>query len=298
MIWFSLSIQAGGRSGPLCSLHVHIDTKCRFNCSHGDLVHHVEAPIVDEDPVMVSWKVRLHPDAYQTIWVRSAMGLAHWTPKKPKWGNLSDVICLPQKALPVGEEREKRLVFGEVIVIMTRHIHTIGHFGCVESLLHTKVLLVALLKGLTLETVMQFMHFVQGHKDSSISEKPWWAALATLLPVPDWPWQSIRMDFRATTQSKGHDYLLVVMTIFTSQVNLDYLRILVLLRRYMALLREVVPGYHGSPPTPSCSDSRTMKLQLAFRGGELHRILGTKFPNVHCISSSKDSAMECNKFIT
>ena len=41
------------------------------------------------------------------------------------------------------------------------------------------------------------------------------------LPIPNWPWQSVRLDFMGPLpKSKGYNYLLVIIDRFMSQVHL------------------------------------------------------------------------------
>ena len=71
--------------------------------------------------------------------------------------------------------------------------------------------------GANIELFCSSCTLCQTMKD--LTQKP--ARLLHSLPIPDQPWQSVRLDFMGPLpKSKGYDYLLVIINRFTSQVHL------------------------------------------------------------------------------
>ena len=107
-------------------------------------------------------------------------------------------------------------------------------------------------------------------KDSN--QKP--SGLLHSLPIPDRPWQSIGMDFMGPLPvSNGHDYLLVVIDRFTSEVHLIPITTRVTAKEVAWLFLKEIVRLHGVPE-PIMSDRDTKFTSRFWK--ELHRLLGTK----------------------
>ena len=120
-----------------------------------------------------------------------------------------DMVCLLQKAFLQG----RRLV--EVII---NHAHTmIGHFGQLGSSCYIHHHYWWLTMATDIELFCSLCLSCQVTKDST--KQP--TGLLHTLPIPDRPWQSVGMDFMGPLlKLNSHDYLLVVIDHFTSQVYL------------------------------------------------------------------------------
>ena len=71
--------------------------------------------------------------------------------------------------------------------------------------------------GADIELFCSSCALCQTTKDSM--QKP--AGLLHSLPIPNWPWQSVGLDFMGPLpKSKGYDYLLVIIDRFMLQVHL------------------------------------------------------------------------------
>ena len=146
-------------------------------------------------------KVLAHPEAHPCLGIKDSL---IWTKNQKK-----DVVCLPQKAFLW----RRRLV--EVII---NHAHTtIGHFGQLCTSRYICCYYWWLTMATNIKLFCSLCPSCQVTKDST--KRP--AGLLHTLPIPDWLWQSVGMDFMGPLPKlNGHDYLLVVIDHFTSQVHL------------------------------------------------------------------------------
>ena len=153
-----------------------------------------------KDPLFM--KVLHHPEAYlcfrikdRLIWTKNRMG--------------RDIVCIPQKAFIWGRWLIK--------VILDQAHTTIGHFGQLSTSRYVRRFYWWPSMGADIELFCSSCALCQTTKDSM--QKP--AGLLHSLPIPDQPWQSVRLDFMGPLpKSKGYDYLLVIIDRFTSQVHL------------------------------------------------------------------------------
>src|SRR6266481_3107813 len=153
-----------------------------------------------EDTVFA--KVLECPKAHPHFGIR---GKLIWT--KCQMGR--DVVCILRKAFLRG----RRLV---EIIIDQAHT-TIGHFGQFHTSRYIQRYYWWPSMGTDIDRYCSSCGLCQVTKDSN--QKP--SGLLHSLPIPDCPWQSIGMDFMGPLPlSKSHDYLLVVIDRFTSQVHL------------------------------------------------------------------------------
>ena len=94
------------------------------------------------------------------------------------------------------------------------------------------------------------------------------------LPIPDRPWQSIKLDFMGPLpKSNNFDYLLVLMGQLTSQVHLMPTTTTVTARGVMWLILKEVVRLHGIPES-IVSDRDTKFTSIFWK--ELHRLMGSK----------------------
>ena len=147
-------------------------------------------------------KVLAHPEAHPHFGIKDGL---IWTKNQMK----KDVVCLPQKAFLWG----RRLV--EVII---DHAHTtIGHFGQLGTSCYICRYYWWTTMATDIELFCSLCPLCQVTKDST--KQP--AGLLHTLLIPDRLWQSVGMDFMGPLlKSNGHDYLLVMIDRFTSQVHL------------------------------------------------------------------------------
>ena len=130
----------------------------------------------------------------QLIWTKNQMG--------------RDVICVPWKAFIWGRQ---------LIEVILNQAHTpIGHFGQWSTSCYMQRFYWWPSMGADIGLFCSLCTLCQTTKDSM--QKP--AGLLHSLPIPDWPWQSVRLDLMGPwPKSKGYDYLLVIIDRFTLQVH-------------------------------------------------------------------------------
>ena len=161
-----------------------------------------------------------------------------------------DVVCLPRRAFLRG----RRLV---EIIIDQAHT-TIGHFGQLATSRYIWRYYQWLSMGTDIEIFCSSCVSCQVRKDSN----------------PDRPWQSIGMDFMGPLPiSNDHDYLLVVIDYFTSEVHLIPITTRVTAKEVAWLFLKEIVRLHGVPE-PIMSDRDTKFTSRFWK--ELHRLLGTK----------------------
>jgi len=98
------------------------------------------------------------------------------------------------------------------------------------------------------------------------------AGLLHTLPIPDWPWQSVGMDFMGPLPKlNGHDYLLVVIDHFTLQVHFIPTNTRVTAKEVAWLFIKEVIRLHGMPK--SIVSDRDVKFTSSF-WKELHQLMG------------------------
>ena len=107
-------------------------------------------------------------------------------------------------------------------------------------------------------------------KDST--QKP--AGLLHSLPIPDWPWQLVRLYFMGPLpKSKGYNYLLVIIDRFTSQVHLLPMTTCVMVKAVVWLFFMEIVRLHGM--LELILSDRDPKFTSKF-WKELHRLMGMK----------------------
>ena len=147
-------------------------------------------------------KVLHHPEAHPCFGIKDRL---IW--KKNQMGR--DIVCIPRKAFIWG----RRLVE----VILDQAHTTIGHFGQLSTSRYVWRFYWWPSMGADIELFCSLCALCQTTKDSM--QKP--ARLLHPLPIPDWPWLLVGLDFMGPLPKlKGYDYLLVVIDRFTSQVHL------------------------------------------------------------------------------
>ena len=152
------------------------------------------------DPLFM--KILHHLEAHPPFRIRDWL---IWT--KNQMGR--DVVCVPQKAFIWG----RRLIE----VILDQAHTTIGHFGQLSTSCYVWRFYWWPSMGADIELFCSSCAPCQTMKDSM--QKP--ARLLHSLPIPDQPWQSVRLDFMGPLpKSKGYNHLLVVIDRDTSQVHL------------------------------------------------------------------------------
>ena len=110
------------------------------------------------------------------------------------------------------------------------------------------------------------------------------------LPIPDRPWQSIGMDFMGPLPvSNGHDYLLVVIDCFTSEVHLIPTTTQVTAKEVAWLFLKEIVRLHGVPE--SIVSDRDVKFTSRF-WKELHQLLGMKLLMSTAFNPQTDGATE------
>ena len=126
-----------------------------------------------------------------------------------QWHMGRDVVCIPQKAFIWG----RRLIE----VILDQAHTTISHFGQLSTSHYMWRYYWWPSMGADIELFCSLCTLCQTTKDST--QMP--AGLLHSLPIPNQPWQSVRLDFMGPLpKSKGYNYLLVVIDRYMSQVHL------------------------------------------------------------------------------
>ena len=98
--------------------------------------------------------------------------------------------------------------------------------------------------GADIELFCSSCALCQTTKDST--QKP--AGLLHSLPIPDWPWQSVGLDFMGPLpKSKGYDYLLVVIDRFMLQVHLPPMNTHATVKAVTWLFFMEIARLHGMP---------------------------------------------------
>jgi len=93
------------------------------------------------------------------------------------------------------------------------------------------------------------------------------ADLLLSLPIPDRPWVSVRMDFigplpRLGYNSKEYDYLMVIIDLFSSQVHLVPMTVIITTKGIAWLYLKEVVHLHGLPD--SIVSNRDTKFTAMF----------------------------------
>jgi hypothetical protein len=110
------------------------------------------------------------------------------------------------------------------------------------------------------------------------------------LPIPTRPWESVGMDFVGPfPQSKGFDYLWVVICRLTSMVHLIPIKVTIKASELAWLYFTQIVRLHGIPR--SIVSDRDPKFTSAF-WRELHRLLGTKLAMSTAFHPQTDGASE------
>jgi hypothetical protein len=110
------------------------------------------------------------------------------------------------------------------------------------------------------------------------------------LPIPNRPWGSIGMDFIGPfPQSKGYDYLWVVICRMTSMVHLIPVNMTIKASELASIYIKEIVRLHGLPDTivSDCDPKFTSKFWK-----ETHRILGTKLLMSTAFHPQMDGASE------
>jgi Integrase zinc binding domain len=189
-----------------------------------------------------------------------------------------DVICIPHSVFLKG----RRLI--EVII---NHAHqVVGHFGQLKTLNYIRR--VYWWPGMATDVDSFCTSCVKCQTSKDSTKKP--IGLLHSLPVPEWPWQSIGMDFMGPLpKSDTHDYLLVVIDRLMLQVHLIPMDMRVTVKGVAWLfLREVV-HLHGVPDS-IVSDRDTKFTSIFWR--ELQRIMGVKLLMSTAFHPQMDGATE------
>src|SRR6266481_4031455 len=201
------------------SLHVHIkrdidlaSVVCKFY--HEDLTFS---------------KILVHPEAHPSFGIKQNL---IWTKNQMN----RDVVCLPRKAFLRG----RRLV--EVIL---DHTHTsIGHFGQSSTSRYIRRYYWWPAMGTDIESFCRMCPSCQITKEPHKQPE----GLLHTLPVPDWPWQSVGIDFMGPLpMSDAHDYLLVVIDRLMSQVHLMPMTTCMTSKEVTWLFIKEVVRSHGMP---------------------------------------------------
>jgi hypothetical protein len=110
------------------------------------------------------------------------------------------------------------------------------------------------------------------------------------LPIPDRPWQLIRIDFRGPLhRSNDCDYLMVIINRLTSQVHLVPTTTTVTAKGIVWLFLKEIVRIHGVPD--SIVSDRDSKLTSIF-WHELQQLMGTKLLMLTVFHPQKDGATE------
>jgi hypothetical protein len=116
------------------------------------------------------------------------------------------------------------------------------------------------------------------------------AGLLHSLPIPRFPWDSIGMDFVGPfPESRGHDYLWVVICRLTSMVHLIPINTTTKASELAAIYNREVVRLHGLPS--SIVSDRDSKFTSKF-WREVHRLLGTKLLMSTAFHPQTDGASE------
>ena len=200
-------------------------------------------------------KVLHHPEAHphfgikdQLIWTKNQMG--------------RDIVCVPRKAFIQGRWL--------IEVILDQAHTTIGHFGQLSTSCYMWRFYWWPSMGADIELFCSSCTLCQTMKDST--QKP--ARLLHSLPIPDQPWQSVRLDFMGPLpKSKGYDYLLVIIDRITLQVHLLPTTTRMTAKAVVWLFFTEIVRFHGM--LESIVFNRDPKFTSKF-WKELHRLMGTK----------------------
>ena len=216
-------------------------------------------------------KILEHPGAHPRFGVQDGL---IWTKNQLR----RDVICVPYNAMKDG----RRLI--EVII---DHAHTImGHFGQYKTSQYVRRTYWWPSMMTDVETFCKSCGQCQTTKDSP--QRP--AGLLHSLPIPDRPWQSIGMDFVGPLpQSKGFDYLFVVIDRLTSMVRLIPTTVKITASQLSWLFVNEVVKLHGVPES-IVSDRDTKFTSIFWR--EIQRILGVKLLMSTAFHPQTDGATE------
>ena len=192
-----------------------------------------------------------------------------------------DMVCLPQKAFLWG----RRLV--KVII---DHAHTtIGHFGQLGTSHYIRCYYWWPTMATNIELFCSSCPSCQVTKDST--KRP--AGLLVVphtLPIPDWPWQSVGMDFMGPLpKSNGHDYLLVVIDHFMLQVHLIPTNTWITAKEVTWLFVKEIIRLHGMPE--SIVSNWDAKFTSSF-WKEFHWLMGTKLLMSTLFHPQMDGATE------
>ena len=140
--------------------------------------------------------------------------------------------------------------------------------------------------GADIELFCSSCALCQTMKDST--QKP--ARLLHSLPIPDWPWQSVGLDFMGPLpKPKGYDYLLVIIDRFTLQVHLLPTTTRATAKAVAWLFFTEIVRLHGMPE--SIVSDRDSKFTSKF-WKELHRLMGMKLLMSTSFHPQTDGAME------
>jgi Integrase zinc binding domain len=172
------------------------------------------------------------------------------------------VVCIPHSAFLKGE----RLI--EVII---NHAHqVVGHFGQLKTLNYIRRSYWWPGMATDIDSFCTSCAKCQTSKDST--KRP--IGILHSLPVPEWPWQSIGMDFMGPLpKSDTHDYLLVVIDRLTSQVHLIPTNMCVTAKGVAWLFLHEVVCLHSVPD--SIMSDRDTKFMSIF-WCEPQQIMGVK----------------------
>ena len=140
--------------------------------------------------------------------------------------------------------------------------------------------------GADIELFCSLCALCQTTKDST--QKP--VRLLHSLPIPDRPWQLVRLDFMGPLpKSKGYDYLLVIIDRFTSQVHLLPTTTRATAKAVAWLFFMEIVRLHGMPE--SIVSDRDPKFTSKF-WKELHQLMGTKLLMSTSFHPQMDGATE------
>jgi Integrase zinc binding domain len=147
-------------------------------------------------------KIMAHPDAHKKFGIRDRL---IWT-KNQLW---RDVVCVPRNIFHGGRR---------MIEIILNHAHqTVGHYSQLKTSNYIRRAYWWPSMATNIELFCSSCAKCQMNKTSTQFPK----GLLHSLPIPDRPWQSIRIDFMGPLpKSNDCNYLMVVIDRLTSQVHL------------------------------------------------------------------------------
>ena len=196
-----------------------------------------------------------------------------------------DTVCVPREAFLRG----RRLI---EVIIDDAH-SAVGHFGQLKT--SNYIRRYYWWSGMTTDIAAFCDSCGRCQMTKPTMQRP--MGLLHSLPIPRKPWESVGMDFVGPLpQSKGNDYLLVVIDRLTSMIHLVPTTTKVTAKEVAWLYLKEVVRLHGVPD--SIVSDRDARFTSKF-WKELHRLMGTKLLMSTAFHPQTDGATErANRSVT